>query len=173
MCGSWGGAWGRPPLDPWPQNPASLYLGHFGSIFSPLRLSLLICTLGINEAATEGSYQGWGGVVWNTLGSCKFRFVPNPGSWRGGGAVCVHLGRSCAHLCILALKGFTELWPLPGFQSGSLMSCVVGDSFPSTPVLSFLICRTQIRTVPTSYVIVKILVLIDYFNGAWLREALT
>lgn len=91
----------------------------------------------------------------------------------GGGAVCVHLGRSCAHLCILALKGFTELWPLPGFQSGSLMSCVVGDSFPSTPVLSFLICRTQIRTVPTSYVIVKILVLIDYFNGAWLREALT
>lgn len=87
MCGSWGGAWGRPPLDPWPQNPASLYLGHFGSIFSPLRLSLLICTLGINEAATEGSYQGWGGVVWNTLGSCKFRFVPNPGSWGGGGGV--------------------------------------------------------------------------------------
>lgn len=89
MCGSWGGAWERPPLDPWPQNPASLYPGHFGSFFSPLRLSLLICTLGINEAATEGSYLGWGGGLYGTRWApASFVFVSHfpTKSWLLAGA---------------------------------------------------------------------------------------
>ena len=126
--------WGRPPPAPGPWNPAFLYLGHFGSFFSLLRLSLVICTMGINKAATEDSHKGRG--RWNMLGLCEFLFcVSFPNQILAPG-VFVHtrLHGSNAHACTLAQKGFAELWLLSGFRSGSMTSCVVGGKFLSLAV---------------------------------------
>ena len=62
-----------------------------------------------------------GGTHWAHASFVTFvfvpRFQPNPGCRGGGGA----------HI--------SELRPLPGFQSGSIVSCVAGDKFLGPPVL--------------------------------------
>lgn len=175
MCGSWGGGWGWPTLDVCPQNPASLYLGCFRAFFSPLSLSLLIHKLGINEAATEGSYEGRG--RWNTLGS-RISFPSQVPAPRVCAGVCVHV-HTCAYACLVCTR---VTWPRRASKrcglslgshparQGTLLSWT---SCLACSCLSSVICKVWIMIEPTLYVTVSILMLPDYFKGAWLREALT
>ena len=138
-CGSWGGGWGWSTLDVCPQNPASLYLGCFRAFFSPLSLSLLIHKLGINEAATEGSYEGRG--RWNTPGS-RISFPSQVPAPRVCAGVCVH-AHTCAYACLVCTH---VTWPRRaskrsglslGFTSGSTTNLVVLDKLLNLLVSKF------------------------------------